>query len=262
MSKSARKSKFPSLYFLGLIIIFCGACSTQKSTNEATRLELAQGLFYDQQFPQCIALADTVLNENKASLGAKNLKGLCLMGIGRYAEAEVLLAETVLKAPGPDAYNQLAAVQLKLNNFQKSEEYAQKALTYSTYSSPENAWSNIALARLQRKEYPGAQVAIEEALKLNDTSCEIRFLASRILQRRGLPELALRHADEGVTLCPMVDLAHFWRGYSLYKLGKRRDAFGAYRYLINQFKRGEIVEQSRVNLDLLQNRIPIPEPKL
>lgn len=243
---------------LGLI---AGCASRKTDSKLQAYLELATSFFSDHQYPECIGATERASELEPANLAAKNLRGLCLLGIDKFSEAEKLLTEVCSSVPSADCFNNLAAVHEKSKNPKKCVEMTHKALAVNSYTQPENALSNQALCQIQLRDLASAQNSIDEAKKKAPQNCTIRLLSAKIMILRGALDDAVRESENATSLCPALPKSHFWEAYTLYKNGRKTDAYKKYSFIVEQFRKGEFVEQSKINLEMLENHIPIPEPK-
>ena len=223
---------------------------------------MATAFLNDGLYAECLSVTDAALAESPSDLGIRNLKGVCLMELGRLKEAEPILLGICKESNTPECWNNLASLYQRMKNFPKCMETSSKALEFYSYTNPENALSNRALCLLDAHKNIEAQAAAEQAKAKNASSCAVRIVLIKSMLRRGATDEAIQESSVTLSLCPAEPRAHFWRAYVLFKNGQKNDAYKIYRYIVEQFRRGEIVEASKSNIELLENRIPIPEPTL
>lgn len=246
----------------GLCLALLLGCATQSKDKLRSYDDMAKAFLNDKLYAECLSVVESALKEDAHHLPSLNLKGICLLELEKYAEAEPLLLSVCDELNSPECWNNLAALYQRTHRATKCHEMAAKALAFNTYNSAEIALSNQALCFADEHKLAEAQQAADMAKKKAPQNCYVRLVSVKIELRRKALDEALREVSSTLSLCPADPAIHFWSAYATYKNGQKTDAYRKYRYIVDQFKRGEFVEASKSNLELLENRIPIPEPKL
>jgi len=240
------------------------SCSTPKEESPHTRSynQMAQAFANDGLYAECLTSLESALKDEPTNPQSLFLKGLCLMGRESFAESESILKPLCEKEKSADCYNALAALYLKTERYEKCLVSSSQALAIQTYSFFENALSHRALCSLKLGDFATAVKSAEAAKKKNPARCDLRYTLVRIHLQRGAIDAAFLELDSLLTQCPAEVNTHFWLAYAHFKKGNKESALKRYHYIVSQFKRGELVEESKSNLELLENHVPIPEPKL
>ena len=248
-------------------VLFAG-CASFGGSDEATRktqlfYDLALAHYQDGQFPDSIANLQQVLARDSDSYQAKILLGLNYLAVDSLDAAEKITLEACnSKGANSDCWNNLSAIYLKSRKYNQAVDAANQALADLTYPTPSLALANLAQAQIALKELSQAQTTLEHAKKLDPRNCQIRVLLGRVLTKRGALEEALQETRVATSQCPLSAVSHLWEAYTLYLLGDREKASKKLHFIVEQFKRGEIVEKAQTWTDLLQNRIPLQEPPI
>lgn len=259
-------SAFSRVLFLTGVLL--SSCATQPGLHEQkeaqVRFELGSGFFEDGRYPDSIQQFELALSKDPRRNDIKMMLGMSYFKMEKYKKAEELILEACLneKTPYPECWNNLAAVYLKDDKPTQAVDAANKALAIDTYPTPEMALGNLALAEVKLNQLSAAQAAIEKAMRFNPDNCLVRVVFTKVLIGQKVPEAALRETKTSIAHCPLMASAHLWQAYVYYKLGQRANAETKYKEIINTFRRGEAVDESRLALEKLHNRIPLKEPAI
>ncbi len=178
------------------------------------------------------------------------------------------LAESTIEAacqkrnPFPDCYLELATLRNRLNNYTGAVDATNKAIPILTFPRLDEALRQQAYALTQLKRYPEAFRAIERATKINPRSCWIRAtrgwmeVESKNFEQ---PESHFRQAREA---CASQTIFYEWEAWGLLRIGRRADATRVYQMLINSFRDPAVQERARLNIEKIENRIPVDRPDL
>jgi tetratricopeptide (TPR) repeat protein len=168
---------------------------------------------------------------------------------GKSAEAnreQETLAGLAGDAPWPDPYGE-EAVALRVgrqarieraNNLRRTGQVREAETlmreTVALYPDSDQAWMALGAARMQSKDFAGAQRAFEEAVRHGPRRFEAQFRLGVALysQREQSPEKlgkAVAAFRRAIQLAPTIYAAHFRLGLCLEDLGDRGEAIAAYR---------------------------------
>lgn len=246
---------------LGLL----GACATgpARDTKQA-RVHYQIGLSYleDQKYPEALKEFEDATRFDPTDAAFHMHVGIAYLQLDKIDDAAKWVSEAcTMTEPFPECWNNLSHIELRRGHATQAAEYAEKALTTDTYSTPETALANLARAQLALKQLPKALATVQRALRLKPQACDLRILLNPIYLRSNDLETALSEAKRTTFFCRLDPQAHLWEAYLLQKIGRRRDAEQKYREIMELFRQPETIDASRVALERLKQRLPLPEPR-
>lgn len=239
---------------LSLSILGCASTSPQVSDQTRARIELANSHLRNGQprrsLKELLPLGDKAgdVPEYHFLLGMTYLR---LEGKTQQAIDELKQATELAPKLGM-AWNNLGMAYIAAGRMDKAEESLKKALSISTYLTPEYAAYN--LGRLYRNQ-KRPQQAIgygKRALRENWRYLPAYFLLSELYTEQGQPEEAKNILEKGVEAYP--DNERLWLRYGKIqlRLGDQEQAAQSFQRVIDIAPDSEQAQVARDYLDLHQ----------
>jgi len=189
------------------------------------------------------------------SLGRARMRG------GDMAGAERALRETLLLRPGyGPARISLGAVLRRQGKLEDSVAVLREAAAYG--SNEERARGGVALGRslLKLGDLPGAREAFEQAIHRAPALVELRVSAARALVAAEGPELRRQGVsllEDASLLAPESASIRGALGRAYEKIGKKREAKGAYAKALELDPAYAYVRRRMIRLALDQGELPV-----
>lgn len=251
---------------LGLVTAACISNAPRGPSNQdkvEAYYQIGLSFFEEGRYPEAIGKFQDAYALDPQRYDILMNLGMTYMKVEKWDLALAKTSEACLAAKVyPECWNNLAIIYLKRGNAPKAKDSAKRALSVTTYSTPELALSNLARAHMLVGENRDARRELEKALRLNPEACAPRVLLGKTWLRLNEPEEALREVKIALARCPMAPEAHLWQAYIYYKLGQRRSARLKYEQIMELYKQGEVNDVSRLNLERLEKKVPLREPVL
>lgn len=247
-------------------VVWLGACAHGPSQQEAkqARVHYQIGLSYleDQKYPEALKEFEEAARLDPTDSGLHMHVGIAYLQLDKLDESAKWVSEACkMTEPFPECWNNLSHIELRRGHATEAAAHAEKALTTDTYSTPETALANLTRAQLALNQPKKALATVQRALRLKPQSCDLRILLSPVHIRLGDLETALDEARRTSFFCRLEPNAHLWEAYLLQKIGRRSDAEQKYRSIMELFRQPETIDASRVALERLKKRLPLPEPR-
>ncbi len=247
------------------ILLWLGACAhgPEKDPKQA-RVHYQIGLSYleDQKYPEALKEFEDAARFDPSDPALHMHVGIAYLQLEKIDEAAKWVSEACkMPEPFPECWNNLSHIELRRGHAAEAASYAEKALATDTYSTPETAFANLARAQLALKQPQKALTTLQKSLRLKPQACDLRILLNPTYIRLNDLETALSEARRTKFFCRLEPQAHLWEAYLLQKIGRRSDAEQKYREIMELFRQPETIDASRVALERLKKRLPLPEPR-
>jgi Flp pilus assembly protein TadD len=246
-------------------LLFLVACSSISDSERRAQAFLTLGSSHirENRFPQAIEALEESKKLDDSNSDVYRLLSIAYDRSNRVELAEKFLQEGLeIDSKNPEMWNTAASFFLTHGRAKEAEAAARKTLNYPTYSSPDLAWTNLALALQEQKRTKEALSASENALKIDPQKCPLLLVHAKILIADASFEEALEESRSARRYCASWPAAHMWEAYSLYKLGQHKAAKAKYLDIVSLFGQGPASEEARIALRRMQQKIPLNEPSI
>ncbi|MCF8085992.1 MAG: tetratricopeptide repeat protein [Desulfohalobiaceae bacterium] len=237
---------------LSLSILGCAATSPQISDQTQARIELANSHLQNgeprRSLKELLPLRDRAndVPEYHFLLGMTYLQ---LEGKIQKAIDELKRATELAPQLGM-AWNNLGRAYIAADRLDKAEEVLKRALSISTYLTPEYAAYNLGRLYREQKRPQEAIQYVNKALRENWRYLPAYFLLSRLYTEQGQPEQAKNILERGVEAFP--DNQRLWLQYGKIqlRLGDQEQAAQSFQRVLDIAPDSDPAQVARDYLDL------------
>jgi len=142
-----------------------------------------------------------------------------------YPEAERHYMQALeLSDNEPSYQNNLGALYLNMQQWDKAIEYFDKAANNLLFLSPQVALSGEALAYFKKNDLAAAEQHFKEAIAIAPAYAPARYLLSEVYRVQGKEDLEQRALERAVAIAPQYAQAHYQLGVLLMKQQKVEEA--------------------------------------
>jgi type IV pilus assembly protein PilF len=157
---------------------------------------------------------------------AMNSLGIVYLKKRQFKKARVQFERVVgINPKFYDAYNYLGVVYMELGNYDRAKENLLRAANAEKYSTPENAYSNLAMLEIQKKRYDAALRYIEKGLLANPNFPPLCNLLGIVYENKGEYKKALIYYEKATSVLTEPEVTHLINMGRVYtKMGKKGKA--------------------------------------
>jgi Flp pilus assembly protein TadD len=183
---------------------FSKACTLDRKEPDACYY-LARNHYLLNRFDEALALFNTLANQQRADWRYTNGRGLALMALARYPEAEAAFKTAMTNERGASAPDEAPAVNLGSLYSRAGEPH--KALEVlqafvSTRRPGARAWFEKAKVEVQLGRMEDAAASLTNAIQVNPSHREAHLLLAKVYGRLGDAEKAAQHRRLGLQIQP------------------------------------------------------------
>ncbi|WP_161541464.1 tetratricopeptide repeat protein [Rhodothermus marinus] len=193
-------------------------------------LQQMQQALATQQLTLALAMADSVERYAPGWPDALFVRGLVYMQQRRYDAAATAFRQVLERQPHyPGAWFNLGQNAALARRYREAIGYYRKELKLAEEVSTSAqtlaaVWTQMGNAYEQLTRDDSARAAYEQALRMDSTYAEAHAGLSRLLERAGRYEAALRHAEQAMALAPARLDYRYRVGALLVQLGRFEEA--------------------------------------
>ncbi len=207
---------------------------TQKEYSKATDA-IHQALKFQPEFP-----------------AAYNHLGIIYMETKRYSKSEEAFKKALQLQPHfPEVQNNMGVLMNKQEKHKEAIPYFEKALTSDTYSTPENALTNMGYAHFKLGNNSKAKIYHQKALDITPQFCLANKNMGDVYAREKSFDKATDFFKKAAITCPLYQESQYKLGLALMKSGQKGLAKNQLEKLIERYKDGPYVERSQEVLKYL-----------
>ncbi len=248
-----RKPLLPVLALaVSLMAWGCAATSPDVSKSTKARIELANSHLQSGQPRRSLKELIPLREEAEDVPEYHFLLGMTYHRLDGHTEKAIQeLRRAVELAPELGmAWNNLGMAYITADRLDDAEQALKKALSISTYLTPEFAAYNLSRLYSRQKRPREAIEYAEKALRENWRYLPAYFLISELYTNQGDPQKAREHLERGVEAFP--DNARLWLRYGKVqlRLGEQDDATQAFQRVLEIAPDSNPAQVARDYLDL------------
>jgi len=194
-----------------------------------------------QQLAPALALADSVERYAPGWPDALFVRGLVYMQQRRYDAAATAFRQVLERQPHyPGAWFNLGQNAALARRYREAIGYYRKELKLAEEVSTSAqtlaaVWTQMGNAYEQLTRDDSARAAYAQALRVDSTYAEARAGLSRLLERAGRYEAALRHAEQAMALAPARLDYRYRAGALLVQLGRFAEAISLLQTVVQHW---------------------------
>jgi Tfp pilus assembly protein PilF len=213
---------------LGLLLAGCAGTSrqTQKDQQQA-QFHYKLGVSHLQGNNPTLALKELLLaaqgDPQNSAIQAVLAQAYQLKKAYQDAERHYLKA-LELSHNDPRYQNNLGALYLDMQQWDKAIEYFDKAATNLMFLSPQVAIAGKGYAYFKKMDLDSALLHYQEAIAIAPGYARAHFLLSEVYREQGKAGLELRSLERAVAVAPQYVEAHYQLGTLLLKQQQREQA--------------------------------------
>ncbi|MGI5057877.1 tetratricopeptide repeat protein [Treponema pectinovorum] len=194
---------------------------------------LAKVTYETGDFALCFSYIETAEKYAKDRVDILNLKGMCLISLGRLAEARSLFEKVISDYPNNvEARFGLAELELYDGTFDNAEKLYLEAL--KRQSTNRRALLSLAVLATETGKDEASQNYINQALRYHASQPEVQYLAAYLNAKRGNFKEAERRARASVQLKTDYTDSYLILASILYSQKQYDEVCDICDYLINQ----------------------------
>jgi Flp pilus assembly protein TadD len=183
---------------------FSKACALDRNEPDACYY-LARNHYLLNRFDEALKLFDTLANQQKADWRYSNGRGLALMALARYPEAESAFKASMANERGASAPDEAPAVNLGSLYSRAGEPHKALEVLQAFVSSRKpgaRAWFEKAKVEVQLGKIEDAAASLTSAIQVNPSHREAHLLLAKVYGRLGDPAKAADHRRRGLQIAP------------------------------------------------------------
>ena len=174
----------------------CSVWVTQEPQQPKAFFYLGYAFYQEEEYENAVSAIDQAIRLNPRFGIAYNLKGMVLMRLRKYPEAE----EALTKAKTPNSLSNLGAVELAQGNYTSAVSYYRKAIEVDPNNAGNYSKLGMALLGLGGNENADAILSFQKALDLKPTIYPALAGLVLALARTGRADEALRRCQLAETV--------------------------------------------------------------
>lgn len=225
---------------------------SKKEQKAKLLLQLSLDEYNQHNYPKAIESARLSLQEEPNAPEAYNHLALIYLETKQYKQSEEYFGKALkLKPDYADVYNNLGVLYNREEKYDLAIPQFEKALSFDTYSTPENAYTNMGFSYYKLGKLSQAIEMHQKALNLSPLFClAAKNLGDSYAKARKYL-LASEYFKKALTHCSLYEEAQYKLGLVLMKLGQKPYAKIQLEKLIERHKTGPYVERAQVVLKYL-----------
>lgn len=216
-------------------------------------LQIGSGHLQQGHYPEAIRELRAAEELNPDDPIIHNHMAIALYARRKFVDSESHFLKAIeLKADYTEARNNLGRLQIDMGKFEDAISNLKLVTQDLTYTQPERAYANLALAYLRMKSYKLAEKTAVYAINLNRTDCVAKGLLGQVFYYQKLYAKAAASLDSAVELCQNLDEAHYFGALSYLQMGQREKARARMKELINLYPESRFSDLARTELAKLE----------
>lgn len=183
---------------------FSKACALDRKEPDACYY-LARNHYLLNRFDEALTLFEKLANEQKTDWRFSNGRGLALMALARYPEAESAFKASMANERGASAPDEAPAVNLGSLYSRAGEPHKALEVLQSFVSSRKpgaRAWFEKAKVEVQLGQIEHAAASLTSAIQVNPSHREAHLLLAKVYGRLGDAAKAADHRRRGQQTAP------------------------------------------------------------
>jgi Tfp pilus assembly protein PilF len=205
-------------------------------------------------YPYAIAELEKAYELDEKSAPINNNLALAYLVKEKYSKAEHHLLKALdINEEFSDARNNLGSLYIQTGQSERAVPHLKMVTEDLTYPTPEKAFSNLAIAYMNTKQFGNARDASAKAIKSKRNYCLGHVAYGRSLIGLEDFDKSAQALDRAMSVCQnRSPEANYYSGYSYLKLGKKEKALARFEEVIELFPKSKYAEKSRKLLVTLQ----------
>jgi type IV pilus assembly protein PilF len=237
-----------------LLLSSCSHLMNRFQDQEKARLYLqkAADSYNERDYNKAIESTFEALKYDPSFAAAYNHLALIYMETKRYHKSEEAFKKALdLQSSYPEVHNNLGVLYNREERYGEAIESFQKALSIDTYSTPENAFTNLGFAYYKQGNLSRAKAFHQKALDVAPQFCLASKNMGDVYAKEKNFSKASEYFQRAVTNCPLYQESQYKLGLVMMKLGQKKVAKAQLEKLIQKHKTGPYVERSNEVLKYL-----------
>ncbi len=226
-----------------------GCVSEDKKLQAELHLQIGTGHLMKAHYPDAIRelrVAESLEPDNPIT---HNNLAIALYARKQFASSEEHLRKALdLKSDYTEARNNLGRLLIDTKRYDEAIQELKLVTQDLTYSQPERAYDNLALAYLQTRNFKLAKKNAQAAINLNRADCVAKGLMGQILFQQKQYVAAAAHLDSAIELCKNLDEAHYFGALSYLQIGQKEKARARMKELISLYPESHFSDLARAEL--------------
>lgn len=182
------------------------------------------------------------LKKNPGYLRASMGLGIVYLKQTKFKESLSIFTEVAKRYPSnADAFNFIGIIHTELGNYELAKENYLIAANSDKYSTPENAFLNLALLEIKLKRHNNALRYIEKGLVKNPEFVSLYNLRGSIFEQKGFYKKAVYNYERALQLSMLKDInikINIARGYI--KMGQSIKAINLLEKMLGETPSAEV----------------------
>lgn len=245
------------LTLLSAVLLFLSACTHLIKGNQdekaAIYLQMSVDHMQEKEYNKALDACREALKISPEMPAAFNQFAIIYMETKRYEKAEEMFRKAIeLRPEYPEALNNFGVLKNREEHFKEAIPLFEKALQIDSYSTPENAYTNLGFSYYRLGKMREAKHFHQKALDIMPQFCLGAKNMGDVYAKEKNYRRAHEFFEKAVLNCPLYQEAHYRLGLVLMKLGNRESAKNQLEKLVAKHKSGPFVDRSQEVLKLLQ----------
>jgi len=216
-------------------------------------LQMAADQLHQRDYNKAIESCHEALKYDPDFAPAYNHLALVYMETKRYAKSEEAYKKALeLKPNYPEVLNNYGVLLNRIERYKEAIPLFEKALQDDSYSTPENALTNMGYSYYRLGNSARAKLCHQKALDILPQFCLASKNMGDVYAKDKNYKKAADYFEQSVTNCPLYEESEYKYGLALMRLGKRSNARAQLEKLIQKHRSGPYVERSTEVLKYLQ----------
>jgi type IV pilus assembly protein PilF len=239
-----------------LLLSSCASLFTNRAAEKEKAklyLQMAADQLHSRDYNKAIESCHEALKSDPDFAPAYNHLALVYMETKRYAKSEESYKKALeLKPNYPEVLNNYGVLLNRMERYREAIPLFEKAVQDETYSTPENALTNMGYSYYRLGNLAKAKSFHQKALDVLPQFCLASKNMGDVYAKDKNYKKAADFFEQAVTNCPLYEESEYKLGLALMRLGKRNNARAQLEKLIQKHKSGPYVERSSEVLKYLK----------
>jgi type IV pilus assembly protein PilF len=216
-------------------------------------LQVAADRAARKEFGAAIEATRKAIDSDPSYEAAYNHMALLYLETKRYEKAEEAFKKALEVQPNyPEVWNNMGVLLNRQGRFREAIPYLEKATQTESYSSPENAFTNLGYSHFRLGDFAKAKMYHQRALDVAPVFCLAHKNLGDVYAKEGNFKKAAQQFEKAVEHCPLFQESEFKLALVMVKLGERAQAKQRLERFVEKHREGPLVERSEHVLKFLK----------